>query len=532
MLTGLTFETAQPPAAAAPNRADVACFIGMVARRPRVALPAGVRAQLRGTGWIGGPWNLAAARVADLWQLPVVVDAWDTFDRLFAWETRPVRADPVRADGETRCTGYLGAAVRSFFAHGGRRAVVIRAGDPWPYLGGPDRVAARRARLAALVPAMAEASLPFDATDPRTWRGIEHLYGLPEVSHVCIPDLADACAAEPPELPVVNPPPPAPEVFVECSPNEPSLPDDSGLRFVAAPRLDPDGFAAWASTVAAVRDFLARHRRDALLVASIPLPRADARAPVFGGTHAQGDFLGFLRQCGVLEAEGVNEAGGGTAASAFLQLGWPWLQTTRSDDLPQRLEPAEGLLAGVLAENALARGTFRSVAGSRLPQVVALEPVPDLGLGSDSPTARLAERVCLIGPEPDGMAVLSDVTSAPDRDWRAGGVSRLMATLLRAARRVGEAELFEASGPELWTRIRRSLEDLLDGFLRAGAFGGRGRVEAFQVRCDRSTMSQNDLDHGRLRVEITVLPAAAIERITVSLELAAGGAESRLSEVA
>jgi hypothetical protein len=29
-----------------------------------------------------------------------VVDAWDTFDRLFAWEARP-----VRADGDTRCTG-------------------------------------------------------------------------------------------------------------------------------------------------------------------------------------------------------------------------------------------------------------------------------------------------------------------------------------------------------------------------------------------------------------------------------------------
>ena len=39
MLTGLSFETAQPPLAAAPNRADVACFIGMVARRPGVPLP-------------------------------------------------------------------------------------------------------------------------------------------------------------------------------------------------------------------------------------------------------------------------------------------------------------------------------------------------------------------------------------------------------------------------------------------------------------------------------------------------------------
>ena len=92
MLTGLSFETAQPPLAAAPNRADIACFIGMVARRPGVPLPADVRAQLRETGWVGGPWKLTAERIEALWQLPVVVDAWDTFDRLFAWETRPLHA--------------------------------------------------------------------------------------------------------------------------------------------------------------------------------------------------------------------------------------------------------------------------------------------------------------------------------------------------------------------------------------------------------------------------------------------------------
>jgi hypothetical protein len=106
MLTGLSFEIAAAPAVAAPNRADVACFIGMVARRPGVPLPAGVHAQLRSAGWEGGPWALDAQRTESLLQVPVIVDAWDAFDRLFAWELRP-----LRADGTGRCTTYLGAAV-------------------------------------------------------------------------------------------------------------------------------------------------------------------------------------------------------------------------------------------------------------------------------------------------------------------------------------------------------------------------------------------------------------------------------------
>jgi len=43
------------------------------------------------------------------------------------------------------------------------------------------------------------------------------------------------------------------------------------------------------------------------------------------------------------------------------------------------------------------------------------------------------------------------------------------------------------------------------------------------VRCDRSTMTQADLDAGRLVAKISVLPAAAIERITVVLALSSAG---------
>lgn len=531
MLTGLYFDVAEPTRVPAPNRADVACFVGFVARRSGAALPSDVQGGLRDAGWIGGPWKVPTDRLEALWQLPVVVDAWESFDRLYAWDERP-----VRAGGDATCASYLGAAVRSFFAHGGRRAVVIRTGDPWPYLG-DDRFARRADRVVELVPAYAAPARPFDATDPSTWRGIEHLYGLRDVSHVCLPDLADACATEPPPPIVGNPPPPPPEVFVECSVAEPAQVDDLGLRAVAAPRLDVEGFEAWRRAVDQVCELLARYRRDTLFVGALPLPQPTAIVSATPASdvrtvHAETDWLGFLGRVGVLEPVDKDNTRLGTAASAFVQLVWPWLETTRSQDLPENLEPADGLLAGVLAQNALVRGTYRSVAGTRLPAVVAPEPMPDLGLGPDSPTARLAERVCLIGPEPDGIAILSDVTTSLDRAWRPGGVSRLMAALLRAAERTGEMHVFDSNGPELWTRLRHGMEELLDAFLRAGGLGGATAEEAYEVRCDRSTMSQNDLDNGRVRVEITVLPAAAVERITFVLALTAGDAPARLPEVA
>jgi uncharacterized protein len=108
-----------------------------------------------------------------------------------------------------------------------------------------------------------------------------------------------------------------------------------------------------------------------------------------------------------------------------------------------------------------------------------------------------------------------------------------VASVLRAARRVGEGMVFESNGPVLWSRLRRAMEELLTDYWREGGLRGESSADAFQVRCDRSTMSQNDIDNGRLIAEITLVPVTAVERITVVLALEAGGPASvELREVA
>ena len=194
MTIGLVFQTAAPPVEPAPNRTDIACFIGFVGRRIGAPLPDTVRAELKAAGWIDGPWARSEEELESALQLPIAVESWDAFDALYAWDERP-----LRQGGDLVCATYLGAAVRSFFARGGRRALIVRVGDPWPYLVA-DREAQRRQRIRALVPSFADPAAPgalFDVNDPRKWRGIEHLYGLADVSLALLPDLADACATDP-----------------------------------------------------------------------------------------------------------------------------------------------------------------------------------------------------------------------------------------------------------------------------------------------------------------------------------------------
>jgi len=523
----LVFEpaaTAEPPDL---QRADVACFVGFVGRRAGRPLPPALLAQLDAGGWVNGPWRRSPSQVESLLNVPLALDSWHLFDRFYAWDERPL--DP---QGTRRCASYLGAAVRSFFARGGRRAIIVRVGDPWPYLeASAQRVRRRPQRLDLLLPR----ERPFAPHDPATWQGLQHLYGLQDDSLVLLPDLVDACAPMPAPPDPLRPLAPVPEGFGPCDDEAPVEPDNA-LHRIPAPRLHHTGYRRWWTALKAARDFLATQQRAGMLVAAVPLPLATTRNA--SRVHAQADLLAYLKQLQVLRPASVEDGRHGRPAEALAQLAWPWLRTRAAQsDLPEGLEPPDGVLAGLIANVALAQGTFRSAAGDRslalLRDVGGAEPVPAWGAGDDSPAGQLAQRVCLFAPGAEGWMLQSDVTSSAQDPWRFGGASRLLGTVLRAARAAGDAAVFEPNGQRLWAHVRGTIEDLLAGFWREGAFGGTSMAEAFDVRCDRGTMTQNDLDSGRLVVVIQVRPAMAIERITVVLKLAhAASVEAPVAEAA
>jgi len=55
-----------------------------------------------------------------------------------------------------------------------------------------------------------------------------------------------------------------------------------------------------------------------------------------------------------------------------------------------------------------------------------------------------------------------------------------------------------------------------------GALDGASPAEAFDVHCDRTTMTQNDIDNGRIVAVVSFQAAASIELITVTLTVQAG----------
>jgi hypothetical protein len=531
---GLVFDDLVPVVAADPNRADIALFVGFVGCRPGVRVPASVARWLRGQGWITG--QNANPEVVWLNDAPIPIDSWQVFDLLYAWDDRSLGTTALGVADASGGTTLLGAAVRSFFAQGGRKCYVVRVGDPWPLTTDQSN---RLGEIGKLIPgyvpntATSPRAVDVSPVDPKTWHGVGHLFGLPDVSILCLPDLADAVASDrlPPE-PATLPAPPRPR-FVECSEGDVPTFEQAAFTRYRAPRCDLRGYRAWTMALAALADLLEGSRREVQLVEAVPIPEP--------GSAAERSLLPLLS---MLAEDGVAKVPGSRAnglASAFVQLVFPWVRTAGSANLPEQLENPAGVLAGVLAGNALGRGAFHSAAGLGLADVTGVFPVvgpgqlmteiddPDLGQAGARGTHTLLERVSIVGPTPDGLQVLSDVTTSLDETYRPASVNRLVSIIVRAARLLGEEIAFESSGEPLWAQLRNSLNSLLLGLLQDGALHGTSPEQAFSVRCDRSTMTQNDLDGGRVVAEIQFDAAAPIEQITVVLALNEGGQVSLLA---
>ena len=522
-MQGLSFQVQKPIRSGSPNRMDIACFVGLVELR-NGAVREDVNHWLYEQSWLnpapdyGTPYYRAATYHRDsaneLLDVPVPVESWERFNQLFAWQQRQFGENQVAA-----C--YLGMAVRSFFAQGGRKCYVVRVANPLPFMA---EYTERSALIEKLVPGFPSAvnSIPSDRT---SWSGVGHLLGLPDVSMLCLPDLPDLVRAESAEVDSqIVKVDESPEQFVECSePVVPPLPDGF-LEMLPAPTSDDNGYQRWRDVIRQLALFIARYRRDVQLIASLPLPEksSTASSSLQQIMHQQLWFNGTLDS-----AQSI--------ASAFVQLCYPWLKTAGSNLLPQTLEPPDGSLCGMLARNALTRGAYRSVTGMNQIDIQALFPaLSQENLYSNNVKTNTGElaatplinRITLFGATLDGISVLSDVTTSNSISYRPANINRIFSMVIRVARLAGEEYVFENNGDILWAKISQHLNGVLRVLFELGALRGKQAEDAYFVRCDRSTMTQQDIDSGRVIAQIQFAPATSIESIDVLLTMNQGGSVS------
>ena len=201
--------------------------------------------------------------------------------------------------------------------------------------------------------------------------------------------------------------------------------------------------------------------------------------------------------------------------SAYAALYHPWLEifdpTERSAQgaPPKRLTlPPSGFITGIYARNDINRGVFKAPANEEILGLVKLENnITKARQDVLNPEGINALRFF----EGRGNRVWGARTVSSDPEWMYVNVRRLFIYLEHSIDKGTQWAVFEPNNERLWANIRTTIEDFLLVTWKSGALMGTKPEQAYFVRCDRTTMTQNDLDNGRLICLIGVAPTKPAE---------------------
>jgi len=195
--------------------------------------------------------------------------------------------------------------------------------------------------------------------------------------------------------------------------------------------------------------------------------------------------------------------------SPYAAVYYPWVRVAGDVDVPP-----SGFVAGIYARNDAERGVWKAPANVPILGAIGLETTL-----TDTESELLASNgVNPLRVFPDGKVVVWGArTTSSDPEWKYVNLRRYITYLEHSIDRGTQWTVFEPNGERLWAEMRRTLTNFLTGEFRAGALVSGTSDEAYFVRCDRSTMTQNDLDQGLLVCLIGVAPVRPAEFIDIRI---------------
>jgi phage tail sheath protein FI len=199
------------------------------------------------------------------------------------------------------------------------------------------------------------------------------------------------------------------------------------------------------------------------------------------------------------------ESIGDTSYAAFYS---PWIVVADPLSGAPVTVPPGGHVLGIYARTDAERGGFTAPANGMVRGAVGLA----FAVNEPTQAAVTPLGVNVIRAFPSlGIRVWGARTLSTDGEWKYVPVRRLFIFLERSIAEGTQWAMFEPNDEPLWASVR----DLVRLFLRAqwtaGALAGRTEREAFFVRCDRTTMTEDDILNGRLVCEIGAAPVRPAE---------------------
>lgn len=208
--------------------------------------------------------------------------------------------------------------------------------------------------------------------------------------------------------------------------------------------------------------------------------------------------------------------------SEYAAMYHPWVKVLDPLTKNTTAIPPSGSIAGVYARTDNTRGVHKAPANEIVSACVGL----DCNYTSGEQDILNPKGVNLIRSFPgQGIRVWGARTVSSNSLWRYVNVRRLFIFIEESIRRSTNWVVFEPNDQLLWLRVRRTIEIFLGDVWRAGALTGATEDEAFFVDIGPNTMSQGDIDSGRLICVIGVAPVKPAEFVIFRITQKTSGAE-------
>jgi phage tail sheath protein FI len=189
------------------------------------------------------------------------------------------------------------------------------------------------------------------------------------------------------------------------------------------------------------------------------------------------------------------------SAKGYAAIYYPWLQIQDPRTKRIRIVPPSGAVAGIYARSDLQKGVQNAPTNELV--IGALETEVAVDQADQQELARIGVNVIrkFTGR---GILVWGSRTTSSDSIWKYVHIRRTVIYLEQSITKGTEWVIFEPHDEPTWEEAKRSVVEFLTTSWKNGMLLGSKPQEAFIVRCDRTTMTQADIDGERLIIEVGV----------------------------
>jgi phage tail sheath protein FI len=189
--------------------------------------------------------------------------------------------------------------------------------------------------------------------------------------------------------------------------------------------------------------------------------------------------------------------------SKYAALYYPWIKILDPITNSPLTLPPSGFVAGIYARNDIERGVYKAPANE--PVLGALGFEKNINRGQQEVLNPIGIN-CFRFFEDRGFRLWGARTISSDPQWKYVNIRRYFVYLEHSLDNGTQWVVFEPNGPRLWESVRNSVADFLLTEWRSGALAGDKPSQAYFVKCDLTTMTQDDIQNGRLVCQVGVAP--------------------------